>query len=76
MEQLTSSVWVETQAVGCNFGFATTSDGIVLIDTPHEPCTAMVLSAEIERRGQVRGPYETPARGPGCPPAKSTHFRN
>ena len=51
MKQLTSNVWVETEVRGCNFGFVTTSEGIVLVDTPHKPSTAMWLKAEIEKRG-------------------------
>ena len=56
MKQLTSNVWVETEVRGCNFGFVTTSEGIVLIDTPHKPSTAMWLKSEIERRSPSTGP--------------------
>ena len=41
MQQLTSNVFVETQVRGCNHGFVTTSDGIVMIDSPHKPSDAM-----------------------------------
>jgi hypothetical protein len=34
MRQLTSNVFVETRRRGCNFGFVTTSDGIVMVDSP------------------------------------------
>jgi hypothetical protein len=37
MQQLTSNVFVETQIRGCNHGFVTTSDGIVMIDTRTSP---------------------------------------
>ena len=63
MRQLTSNVFVETEARGCDFGFVTTSDGIVLIDTPHKPSTAMQLKAEIEKRGQLRYIINTEPHG-------------
>ncbi|MEE3249135.1 MAG: hypothetical protein VX264_05245, partial [Chloroflexota bacterium] len=37
VQQITSNVWVETETRGCNFGFVTTSDGIVMVDSPHKP---------------------------------------
>src|SRR5215217_4086085 len=51
MRQLTSNVVVETEIRGCNHGFVTTSDGIVMIDSPHKPSDALKLKAEIARRG-------------------------
>jgi cyclase len=51
MEQLTSNLFVETGIRGCNHGFVTTSDGIVMIDSPHKPSDALKLKAEIARRG-------------------------
>jgi glyoxylase-like metal-dependent hydrolase (beta-lactamase superfamily II) len=51
MQQLTANVWAETGLRGANHGFVTTSDGIVLIDTPHKPSDAVKLKAELERRG-------------------------
>ena len=63
MQQLTSNVFVETEARGCDFGFVITSDGIVLIDTPHKPSTAMRLKAEIEKRGQLRYIINTEPHG-------------
>ena len=47
MQQLTSNVFVETQIRGCNHGFVTTSEGIVMIDTPHKPSDALKLKAEL-----------------------------
>jgi hypothetical protein len=32
MPQLTRNVFVETGVKGCNFGYVTTSDGIVMLD--------------------------------------------
>jgi cyclase len=54
MQQLTESVLIETQQKGANHGLVTTSDGLVLIDTPHKPSDAVRLRAEIERRGRLR----------------------
>ncbi len=63
MKQLTSNVWVETEVRGCNFGFVTTSEGIVLIDTPHKPSTAKWLKSEIEKRGLLRYIINTEPHG-------------
>src|SRR5215217_6208717 len=51
MRQLTKNVFVETGIRGCNHGFVTTSEGIVMIDSPHKPSDALKLKAEIARRG-------------------------
>jgi glyoxylase-like metal-dependent hydrolase (beta-lactamase superfamily II) len=51
MRQLTRNVFVETEIRGCNHGFVTTSDGIVMIDSPHKPSDALRLKAEIAQRG-------------------------
>jgi cyclase len=63
VQQLTSNVFVDTQVKGCNFGFVTTSDGIVMIDSPHKPSDAMKLKAEIARRGQLRYIINTEPHG-------------
>ena len=63
MKQLTSNVWVETEVRGCNFGFVTTSEGIVMIDSPHKPSTALWLKAEIEKRGLLRYIINTEPHG-------------
>ena len=47
MEQITSNVFVETQVRGCNHGFVKTSDGLVMIDSPHKPSDAIKLKAEM-----------------------------
>ncbi|MGH7340773.1 MAG: MBL fold metallo-hydrolase, partial [Candidatus Rokuibacteriota bacterium] len=54
MKQLTKHVFVETELRGSNHGLVTTSDGIVLIDTPHKPSEALRLRADVERRGPLR----------------------
>lgn len=63
MQELTSNVFVETQVRGCNFGFVTTTDGIVMIDSPHKPSDALKLKAEIERRGKLRYIINTEPHG-------------
>ena len=51
MQQLSTNVYAETGIRGCNHGFVTTSDGIVMIDSPHKPSDALTLKAELARRG-------------------------
>jgi cyclase len=63
MKQLTSNVYAENEVRGCNHGFVTTSDGIVMIDSPHKPSDALKLKAEIERRGPLRYIINTEPHG-------------
>jgi glyoxylase-like metal-dependent hydrolase (beta-lactamase superfamily II) len=63
MQQLTRNVLVETGLKGANHGLVTTSDGLVLIDTPHKPSDAVRLRAEIERRGRLRYIINTEPHG-------------
>jgi glyoxylase-like metal-dependent hydrolase (beta-lactamase superfamily II) len=63
MKQVTANVFVETELKGANHGIVTTSDGIVLIDTPHKPSDAMRLKGEIERRGRPRYIINTEPHG-------------
>jgi cyclase len=63
MKQLTANVFVENALRGSNHGFVTTSDGIVLIDTPHKPSDALRLRAEVERRGRLRYILNTEPHG-------------
>ena len=63
MKQLSANVFVETGLRGANHGFVITSEGIVLIDTPHKPSDAIRLRAEIERRGQLRYIINTEPHG-------------
>ena len=53
MQQITSNVFAETQVRGCNHGFVTTSEGVVMIDSPQKPSDALRWKAEIEKHGQV-----------------------
>lgn len=49
MERLTRNLYVETQMRGANHGFVVTTEGIVLIDTPHKPSDVIKLKAEIAK---------------------------
>jgi len=63
VKQLTANVFVETGLKGANHGIVITSDGIVLIDTPHKPSDALRLKGEIERRGRLRYIINTEPHG-------------
>ncbi|MBE12066.1 MAG: MBL fold metallo-hydrolase [Dehalococcoidia bacterium] len=63
MKQITSNVFAETDVRGCNFGYVTTSDGIVMIDSPHKPSDAQRLKAEIASKGQLRYIINTEPHG-------------
>ena len=63
MRQLTSNVYVETEVRGCNHGFVTTSDGVVMIDSPHKPTDALKLKAEIAKHGELRYIINTEPHG-------------
>lgn len=54
MEQLTSNVYVQTGGPGCNFGYVTTRDGVVMIESPLVPETAVRVRSEIAAHGTVR----------------------
>lgn len=63
MEQLTSTVFAETQIRGCNHGFVVTSEGVVMIDSPQKPSDALKLKAEIARHGELRYIINTEPHG-------------
>ena len=63
MKQLSANVFVETELKGANHGIVTTSDGIVLVDTPHKPSDAVRLKGEVERRGTLRYIINTEPHG-------------
>ena len=62
MKQLTANVLVETGLKGANHGVVTTSDGMVLIDTPHKPSDAMRSKGEVERASAGCVTLSTPSR--------------
>ena len=63
MQQLTSNVFMETQIRGCNHGFVTTSEGVVMIDSPQKPSDALKLKAEIAKHGELRYIINTEPHG-------------
>jgi glyoxylase-like metal-dependent hydrolase (beta-lactamase superfamily II) len=63
MKQLTTNVFVETGLRGSNHGIVATSDGIVMIDSPHKPSDALRLKADLERRGRLRYILNTEPHG-------------
>ncbi len=63
MQQISSNVHIETRQKGANHGLVATSDGLVLIDTPHKPSDAVRLRSEIERRGKLRYIINTEPHG-------------
>ena len=54
MIQVTENVYVETGFRGCNLGFVTTKQGIVVVDTPMYPTDALKWREEISKKGPVR----------------------
>ena len=63
MQQITSNVFAETQVRGCNHGFVTTSEGIVMIDTPQKPSDALRWKAEVEKYGEIKYIINTEPHG-------------
>ncbi len=63
MQQLTRNLFVETRMRGANHGFVITTEGVVLIDTPHKPSDALKLKAEIAKHGPVRYILNTEPHG-------------
>ena len=61
MKQLTANVLVETGLKGANHGVVTTSDGVVLIDTPHKPSDAVLDGALSMTRTRTPGGVERSA---------------
>lgn len=54
MEKVTPNVFTTTKLRGCNPSFVTTSDGVVVIDTPQLPTMAVAMRAMAEDRGPIR----------------------
>ena len=63
MQQITSNVFAETQVRGCNHGFVTTSEGVVMIDSPQKPTDALKWRAEVEKHGQLKYIINTEPHG-------------
>jgi cyclase len=54
MERVTENVFTTTKLRGCNPSFVTTSDGVVVIDTPQLPTRAVAMREEAESHGVIR----------------------
>jgi cyclase len=54
MERVTSNVFTNTKLRGCNPSFVTTSNGVVVIDTPQLPTRAVAMRKEAETHGPIR----------------------
>jgi len=54
MEPVTPNIFTATTLRGCNPSFVTTSDGVVVIDTPQLPTKAVAMRALAESHGPIR----------------------
>jgi cyclase len=54
MERVTPNVYTTTRLRGCNPSFVTTSEGVVVIDTPQLPTRAVAMRREAEEHGPLR----------------------
>ena len=54
MERVTANVYSNTRIRGSNPSYVTTSDGVVVIDTPQLPTRAVAMRAEAESHGPIR----------------------
>jgi cyclase len=54
MEPVTANVFTNTKLRGCNPSLVTTSDGVVVIDTPQLPTRAIAMRREAESHGPIR----------------------
>ncbi|MBI3749805.1 MAG: MBL fold metallo-hydrolase [Chloroflexi bacterium] len=54
LERVTPNIHTTTRLRGCNPSFVTTSEGVVVIDTPQLPTRAVAMRAEAESHGPIR----------------------
>jgi cyclase len=54
MESVTPNVFTTTKLRGCNPSFVTTSDGVVVVDTPQLPTKAVAMRGAAEAHGPIR----------------------
>ncbi len=54
LENVTPNIFTTTKLRGCNPSFVTTSDGVVVIDTPQLPTRAVAMRAAAESHGPIR----------------------
>src|SRR5258706_2645647 len=54
LETVTPNIFTTTKLRGCNPSFVTTSDGVVVIDTPQLPTRAVAMRKAAEAHGPIR----------------------
>jgi cyclase len=54
LERVTPNIYTTTKLRGCNPSFVTTSDGVVVIDTPQLPTRAVAMRQAAESHGPLR----------------------
>ncbi|MBI2371092.1 MAG: MBL fold metallo-hydrolase, partial [Deltaproteobacteria bacterium] len=54
MRRLSEHAYVATEFQGCNNGCVATPEGVVVIDPPMRPTSAVAWRREVETLGQVR----------------------
>jgi cyclase len=63
MQQVRPNAYAETEKRGCNFGFVTTTEGVVMIDTPQLPRDAIAWRETVAAHGPVRYIINTEPHG-------------
>jgi len=66
MKKIAPNVYLDSVVGGCNVGFVTTKEGIVMIDTPIRPSEAMKWRQEIEKKGELRYIINTEEHADHC----------
>jgi len=54
MQQVSANVYAETGFRGCNPGFITTREGVVMIDSPQNPSDVMKFKEQMKGKGEVQ----------------------
>ncbi len=54
IKEIAQGVFAETDTRGCNPGFVVTSDGVVVIDTPQLPASAVRMRKQAEKHGPIK----------------------
>lgn len=63
MRRVSQNAHAEIYTWGCNPGFITTSDGVVMIDTPQQPIDAVRWREQLEEHGPIRHLINTEPHG-------------
>jgi len=54
INRVANDIFAETDMRGCNPGFVVTSEGVVIVDTPQLPASAVRMRKEAEKHGPIR----------------------